>query len=488
MPCLGFGDVPVSVLVGGTWRNVVFCNVLHTPASSVNLLSIKRLTRLGLSSRFGPDGLVSITDASGSVRLQGQEHGHFFQLLSRPDVSMAAHATAPSLATTKLWHERLGHLGLENMRRLRGMSVGFDIVASPSPQPCLSCLQGSQHRLPFSGHLQCRALPLELIHSDKSEVLDKFKLFKTLLENQKPGFGIKAVRSDGGGEYGGGQHGGPFHTFLLSQGISHEITPPTPLNLMVSRNVRIGPFFPVFAAFSLLRNFVFVSGLMHLLTPFPLKIVLLLVLCLVSLPFKLGSVLPLICPIFVFSVVFYMFSFLKDIVPNLNLVLCVEFSLVSLLAVVIVSTILPRSKHRLLGMSSLTNWPLLMTFSGMFQLWMVFVTGLQCLFPCLHVFLLCLLRPSALLSPLVARLRVLLSLPLFPCHLRKSPSSSSAMTTNSLGRMPSLSLTILLTIRPSPALDHVALSFPHRIPTSSIRILVVTGRPPPLFLPSLRIR
>jgi transposase InsO family protein len=65
----------------------------------------------------------------------------------------------------------------------------------------------------------------------KSEVLDKFKRFKNFIENQKLGFRIRGVRSDGGGEYSGGQHGGPFHTlpfhtFLLSNGISHDVTPP----------------------------------------------------------------------------------------------------------------------------------------------------------------------------------------------------------------------------------------------------------------------
>jgi hypothetical protein len=111
MPCLGFRDVPVSVRIGDTWCEVNFSNVLHTPALSVNLLSIKHLAHLGLSSCFGPDGHVVITDSLGVVRLQGAAKGHFFQLVSRTAVPLSAHAIAPSLATTKLWHEHLGHIG-----------------------------------------------------------------------------------------------------------------------------------------------------------------------------------------------------------------------------------------------------------------------------------------------------------------------------------------------------------------------------------------
>ena len=65
---------------------------------------------------------------------------------------------------------------------------------------------------------------------EKSEALDKFKIFKTEVEKQL-GKVIKIVRSDRGGEYYGkhgvvGQHMGPFASYLQDCGIVPQYTMP----------------------------------------------------------------------------------------------------------------------------------------------------------------------------------------------------------------------------------------------------------------------
>jgi len=66
--------------------------------------------------------------------------------------------------------------------------------------------------------------------NEKSEALDKFKIFKAEVENQH-NFKIKVVRSDRGGEYYGrhtdlGQSPGPFALFLRENGIVHQYSMP----------------------------------------------------------------------------------------------------------------------------------------------------------------------------------------------------------------------------------------------------------------------
>jgi transposase InsO family protein len=65
---------------------------------------------------------------------------------------------------------------------------------------------------------------------EKSEALDKFKIFKAEVENQHD-LKIKIVRSDRGGEYYGrhtpyGQVPGPFAKFLMEQGIVAQYSMP----------------------------------------------------------------------------------------------------------------------------------------------------------------------------------------------------------------------------------------------------------------------
>ena len=65
---------------------------------------------------------------------------------------------------------------------------------------------------------------------EKSEALDKFKIFKAEVENQH-NLKIKVVRSDRGGEYYGrhtpyGQVPGPFARFLQENGIVAQYSMP----------------------------------------------------------------------------------------------------------------------------------------------------------------------------------------------------------------------------------------------------------------------
>jgi transposase InsO family protein len=80
--------------------------------------------------------------------------------------------------------------------------------------------------------------------SEKSEALDKFKIFKTEVENQH-NLKIKVVRSDIGGEYYGrhtdlGQSPNPFTLFLQENDIVHQFSMPEdpPQNGLAERRNR----------------------------------------------------------------------------------------------------------------------------------------------------------------------------------------------------------------------------------------------------------
>jgi len=151
-----------------------------------------------------------------------------------------------------LWHSRLGHPHYDVLKSV------MQLCNVPTPNKsftefCSSCCLGKTHRLPSASSTAVYATPLELIFCDlwgpapiesscgysyfltivdaysrftwiyplklKSHTLTTFQTFKTMVELQL-NHKIKAVQSDGGGEFR------PFTKFLNEHGIIHRLTCP----------------------------------------------------------------------------------------------------------------------------------------------------------------------------------------------------------------------------------------------------------------------
>ena len=134
---------------------------------------------------------------------------------------------------TYQWHLRLGHIGLDRIKRLvrDGPLQSLQVDDMPT---CESCLEGKMTKRSFNSKGNRAVECLELVHSDvcgpfniqarggyeyfvtftddhsrfghvylmrhKSETFDKFKEYRALVEKQL-GKVIKTLRSDRGGEY-----------------------------------------------------------------------------------------------------------------------------------------------------------------------------------------------------------------------------------------------------------------------------------------------
>ena len=158
-----------------------------------------------------------------------------------------------STESTMIWHRRLGHISERGLQILskRGLLPGIKFT---SFEFCEDCLYGKQHRLPFSSSTSRSNNCLDLIHADtceapceslggcsyfvtfiddfsrkvwvsmlkrKSDVFDKFQIFKNFVENQK-GLKIKCLRTDNGGEFCSAE----FNNFCRDHGIKRHLTVP----------------------------------------------------------------------------------------------------------------------------------------------------------------------------------------------------------------------------------------------------------------------
>ena len=197
-----------------------------------NLLSVNVLLELGFS--FGFHGRsVEISLGSTCFGHAFISDDHLFHL----DIDCSAYDSSFALLTQNYydemnWHARLGHIGQDRMTRLAREGL-LGPLAKVNLPTCEHCLAGKSTRKPFGKGIRA-TVPLELIHSDvcgpmnvkarhgasyfitfiddftrcghvylvshKSEVLDCFRQFMNLVENQMVRT-IKTLRTNHGREY-----------------------------------------------------------------------------------------------------------------------------------------------------------------------------------------------------------------------------------------------------------------------------------------------
>jgi hypothetical protein len=236
---IGKGRVKLRLIDG---RIRTLPGVLHIPGMARNLISVSKMEDVGVKTIFEKGTCRMVRGAM--VLMRGVRFGTLYKLLGStisdgcnssivPDIEVEEERT-PTVSgeNVMLWHQRLGYIGEKGLRLLNGKgmvegmsncSLDFDF--------CEHCLYGKQNRVRFpSGATRAEGI-LQLVHSDvfgpvsvpslgksmyyvsfidefsrktwiyflrkKSEVFDRFKEFKALVENQTEKQ-IKVLRTDNG--------------------------------------------------------------------------------------------------------------------------------------------------------------------------------------------------------------------------------------------------------------------------------------------------
>ncbi|CAM8929401.1 unnamed protein product [Rhodiola kirilowii] len=232
-----------------------FCTlneVRHVPQMTKNLISLSLLDSKGFSFR-GKGGVMYVCKGS-QVVLKGVKCGTIYLLQGSTLTGCAAVASSDAHKEdmTKLWHMRLGHMSERGMQILskRDLLGGYRIK---NLDFCEHCVFGKLHRSEFPKGVHRTKGTLDYIHSDcwgparvesvggnryflsiiddysrmtwvfmmkyKSEAFNKFKQWKTLVENQT-GKKIKRLRTDNGLEFCSAE----FNEFCKTEGIARHHT------------------------------------------------------------------------------------------------------------------------------------------------------------------------------------------------------------------------------------------------------------------------
>ncbi|KAK2984915.1 hypothetical protein RJ640_001268 [Escallonia rubra] len=194
IPVKGKGKILIKLKNGG---HQFISNVYDVPEMKANILSMGQLLEKGYDIHM-KDKCLYLRDDRGSLIAR-------VPMSSNRMFLMNIHHNAPKCLKacfdnqSWLWHLRLGHLNFGGLKLMstKNMVNGLPSIHQPD-QLCEACLVGKQHRHSFPKESISRAkVPLELIHTYKSEVFSTFEKFKAIVEKHS-GYQVKAMRYDRG--------------------------------------------------------------------------------------------------------------------------------------------------------------------------------------------------------------------------------------------------------------------------------------------------
>jgi hypothetical protein len=268
----GTGDIAVRHEINGTNFYTTLRDVLHVPEIAVNLFSISRTCNVvsGRSINFYREKMLIVENKKTICK--GNKIGRLYFLKFTPTndgnsaksvadnesttikITDDRQLSAFTINSTILWHQRLGHLNFDYMKRLQNMTIGMEAVNLTKPPPCDMCARVNTKRAVLTGTRRRAEQIGEIIHSDvygkydvesmggkryhvvflddhssfvqiyfirkKDEVFSCYKVFEKWL-NTQTNHVIRLLRADGGGEYISTE----FKEHLSGQGTVLETTP-----------------------------------------------------------------------------------------------------------------------------------------------------------------------------------------------------------------------------------------------------------------------
>lgn len=249
------GNVNLNTVVNKQKYSITIKNALYVPELATNLLSVSELIKNENTVIF-EENCCKIYNKEKVLVATADLINKVYRLnVDNSDKCLLASATTVS---EEIWHRRLGHINYETLAKMKNGVVNgivYKETGNKVNKNCTVCCEGKQSRLSFQRKGTRATTLLETIHADvcgpmettsvgnsryfvlfeddysrmvfvyflktKDEVIDRFKEFKNIAENQT-NCKIKNFRSDNGGEF----CNEAFRKFLLENGIVHQTTTP----------------------------------------------------------------------------------------------------------------------------------------------------------------------------------------------------------------------------------------------------------------------
>ncbi|KAH9762165.1 hypothetical protein KPL70_000710 [Citrus sinensis] len=225
---VGMGSVKIEMLDGSVQ---ILSDVRHAPRLKRNLISLGMLDGMGYSFKSENCGLKIMNGTE--IVMKGVKKNGLYVLEGSSVPGTAAMPVVSDVNRTMLWHLRLGHMSIRGMQELskQGLLCGDNIDELDF---CENCIFGKAHRSKFTKGMHVSKQPLDYVQAylwgptqvpslsggryfmsviddysrkvwiyilkTKDQALEKFKIWKTLVETQSS-FKVKCLRTDNGLEF-----------------------------------------------------------------------------------------------------------------------------------------------------------------------------------------------------------------------------------------------------------------------------------------------
>lgn len=168
---LGIGDIDVRVRnLDGSYKAHTICKVWYAPKIKRNLLSIGRSSERGIRVIFAEGGKKVMFEKNGKLMVDGvRENDKLYRLNFLPVIK---NTEANAIVGDSLmdWHEKLGHINFQILRRMISTNCVSDlkICNLKEDDPFYEgCTLSKQHKFSFPSDEPRRSKrPGELFHAD----------------------------------------------------------------------------------------------------------------------------------------------------------------------------------------------------------------------------------------------------------------------------------------------------------------------------------
>ncbi|SLM33941.1 Ribonuclease H-like domain [Lasallia pustulata] len=156
------GTLTIPVKINGNKVDFRLSNSLFCSGLGVTLISVQQILRMKGQVFFDKDK-ASIIHPKYTL-LAPLQHGLFLLNLWDPPTLAGLAAYAISNPSAVVWHQRLAHLGEQNIEKLKTMSTGIKPV-NPGTI-CHHCLEGKLKECPHQKHFAPGTYYMEFIYTD----------------------------------------------------------------------------------------------------------------------------------------------------------------------------------------------------------------------------------------------------------------------------------------------------------------------------------
>jgi hypothetical protein len=139
---LGTGNINFKVLFKGVEHTLTFCDALHAPDITANLLSISKMDLARWSATFG-DQRVQFFNKDKLETFGGTLKNGLYLVHGSFNTSIPTALTAHSLRSPvniETWHRRFAHFGISRVKEASKLVDGLEIHGMNTPGQCEDCL------------------------------------------------------------------------------------------------------------------------------------------------------------------------------------------------------------------------------------------------------------------------------------------------------------------------------------------------------------